>query len=614
MHPIRKLVGLVAAVLLVLAPLAGRTESGSTRSLNAIADDFMDARTKREFRPVLSDRGNAAWVNKIEGFERRLANVKTSRLDPQSRITYRMLKNDLKFQREFITKGWIMEDGQDALLLTPTYGLDQNLTSVNEWRWLIKTLKHTPRFVDGYIGLLRKGVNQDRTRCREMVQTSISSLKDLTTPDRRRNPFLLLEGRLERSLKGHRSLPALRRELRQVVEREVLPSQKRLQSFLEQEYLPRASRLGNNRQRYLYHMAQHLGPDHASPEALNRWGQREVKRLHRELERTVRQLNPKAASLSSFMNGMNRRGSNHYRDAQDLISSMTQEVKSARRWGRKMAPIPRTKVAMEPVAPHLEATMAAYYMPDGANGTMYCNTGKLLKGQRRYDQATLVAHELFGGHHQAWTHHNKQAGRLPLYRTYNANTTYDEGWALYAEQWRDKQGGFTPFERIGYLTGQLWRAARLVVDTGLHTGTMTPRQATEFFRKSTFTSPTNAKAEIERYISYPGQALAYMVGRKQLLQTKREVKRVLGRNFDERKFHTKLLSLAPVPYKEMRHSMLSWANRRAGQMKRTDARRSGPRRSGFYGRRHHQREQQLRAAAQRRPPRMVRAVGGRLGR
>jgi len=570
---------------MLLSPLVAAAEAGSVKNLNAIADDYFWALQDRQLRPNVTSRANASWVKKLDQFNGRLKRIKTGNLNQQARITHRMLGNELKSQRAYVKEGWIREDinGSESLLHSVVGGATaSDNRTVNDWRWTIKTLKNSSRFVTGYIGQLRGGIGEGRMRAKPVIESSIASLKVLTSRSKVQNPFLALQTQLERSMKGKKQLPALRRELQKVISENVLPSHRQLRTFLKKEYLPRAPGLGKDRGRYLHHMAQHLGPKHPTPEALGKWGRNEVARLQKELGKTIREINPKAASTSSFMHGLNRRKSNRYSSGKEIMDLTRKEIKKTEKLARGMAPIPRSKVRVARVAPYQEATVAAQYSDLGNGvGVMEVNTGKLLKGQNKYDLATLVTHEVYGGHHLAAMYAGKQKG-LPEFRRGAAHTTYDEGWALYAEAWRDGKKAFTPTERVGFLVNHLWRAARLVVDTGLHTGTMTQSQAARYFKKATYSSKTTAKAEIQRYMDWPGQALAYYVGKRQLLRVQRDVKKTLGKHYNARKFHTKLLRLGSVPPREMRKAMTSWANRRAGQMARkkvrTKVRTRAPRR------------------------------------
>lgn len=588
------------ACLLLLAPALAQagpaSRARSTVNLGAIADDYYWALQTRLLRPDFSPRANKAWVARLDGYKRRLAHIKKANLDPQGRLTYHMLSDELSRQSHYVADGWLARDvnGTDSPLQTLA-GLDASrFTTVNDWKWTIKTLERSEVFMKSYIGVLREGLKDGRPQVREAVESAIHSLDVMTSNDRKANPFLAMEDALARQLAGKPQLPALKSQLERVVRDVVIPSHRELRSFLADEYLPRAGTLGADREAYLHAMDKHLGPDHPTPEQLNRWGRREVDRLQRELERTARKIDPSMKSLPSFMTGLSRQADNHFGGADELVTASRAEIARAREIVRSQVPIPRSEVSVEPVAGYQQATVAAqYFLRASGEGVMQVNTGPLLASQQRSELATLVTHEVYGGHHLAALYADKAADRLPTYRSAAANTAFDEGWGLYSEQLRDEQGEFTPRERVGYLVNHLWRAARLVVDTGMHTGTMTPTQARTYFEKATFLSHDAAAAEIQRYIDWPGQALAYYVGKRKFNAIRREVKSILGKNYDPRAFHAKLLSMGSVPMDELEHEMRGWARRRAGQMGRRGlvrtlraqkrARRAGRRRGASAG-------------------------------
>jgi uncharacterized protein (DUF885 family) len=561
-----RLAGL-AAILAAVFPLLGSAESGSTRSLNAIADDYAAAAGARSLRPRLSPRANAAWLSALRRLEIRLAHVKAARLDEPARLTRRMLARELAFERGHVAGGHLAEElgGSDSPLQAVVNGAQTTeLRTVNDWRWTLATLRGAPRLLADYQLLLERGLAEGRARPAEAVRSALAFLDTVTRRDRE-NPFLALRGALEKNLAGNPRLPELRRELARVLGEDVLPAHRRIRRFLAERYLPRAARLGASREAYLHELERHLGPGHPSPEALGRWGRLEVRRLQRELERAVAAVAPGAGSAAAYLARLSRSRATSFATGDALLAAAEHELAKARRVARAMTAVPPSEVAVTPVPRQEEATVLAQYLsPAEGRGELQLNTGKLRPALRRHALATLVTHEVYGGHHLAAMRAQRQA-RLPAYRRDAALTGYDEGWALYAEAWRDAHGGFTPEERIGFLVMHLQRAARLVVDTGLHTGAMTRADAVEYFRQAAYLSRGAAEAEIERYINRPAQALAYYYGKRQILRTKARCQKILGPRFDERVFHTRLLDLGSVPLDELERAMLSWARRRAGQ-------------------------------------------------
>ncbi len=558
----------LAAILALLLPLAGSAETRSTRSVNAIADEYAAGRDARELRPKLSPRANAAWLRRLERFERRLARVKGARLDEPAQLTRRMLARELAHARAHLRGGFFLEElgGSDSPLQAIVNGAQTTeLRTVSDWRWTLTTLRGAPRLLADYQRLLERGLAEGRVRPAEAVRSALRSL-DLLTSAREANPFLALRGALERSLAGDPRLPALRRELEATLRDDVLPAHRRIRAFLAERYLPRAPRLGASRASYLHELERHLGPGHPSPEALGRFGRLEVKRLERELARAVAVIEPSATSTEEGLARLARRRGDGFATGAELLAAATRELGEAKRDARAMAPLPRSTLRVAPVPAQEEATVLAQYLATGeGEGELQLNTGKLRPALRRHALATLMSHEVYAGHHHAAMRAQRQT-RLPAYRRDAALTGYDEGWALYAEAWRDARGGFSPEERVGFLLMQLQRAARLVVDTGLHTGTLPRAEAVAYLRQAAHLPRAAAEAEVERYINRPGQALAYAYGMRQILRTKAACKTILGARFDERLFHTRLLDLGSVPLDELERALVAWARRRAAQL------------------------------------------------
>jgi uncharacterized protein (DUF885 family) len=212
---------------------------------------------------------------------------------------------------------------------------------------------------------------------------------------------------------------------------------------------------------------------------------------------------------------------------------------------------PKAALAIERVPEFKEKTApGAYYSPETLDatkaGTFFANV-RDAKEHPRWGMRTLVHHEAIPGHHFQISIARAQK-HLPMFRQLIPLTAYAEGWALYAEQLADEHGFLPePLDRLGYLDAQLFRAVRLVVDTGLHAKRWTREQAIEYMLAHTGNSPAEAETEIERYVVWPGQALGYMVGRLELLALRERAKAALGPAFDLRELHDAILLPGALP-------------------------------------------------------------------
>jgi len=212
----------------------------------------------------------------------------------------------------------------------------------------------------------------------------------------------------------------------------------------------------------------------------------------------------------------------------------------------------------EEIAPNY--TTGAYYgAPPGAKngGAFWINT-HALDQRPLYELPALTLHEAVPGHH----HQNAISGELenvPAFRRNLYFSAFGEGWALYAEKLGVEMGIYqTPYEHFGRLSYEMWRACRLVVDTGLHAQGWTRQQAMDFFHDNTSLSEGNIRAEVDRYISWPGQALAYKLGELKIWELRRIAEHDLGERFDLRAFHDVVLGNGAVPLAMLEEIVLRW--------------------------------------------------------
>jgi uncharacterized protein (DUF885 family) len=211
----------------------------------------------------------------------------------------------------------------------------------------------------------------------------------------------------------------------------------------------------------------------------------------------------------------------------------------------------------------------AYYRQPAADGSRpgryYVNTSAP-ETRPRYDAEVLAYHESIPGHHLQLAIAQELQG-IPNFRKYSGVTAFVEGWGLYAERLADEMGLYSSdMDRIGVLSYDAWRACRLVVDTGMHAKNWTRQEAIDFMLKNTALAENNITNEVDRYITWPGQALAYKVGQLEILRLRDEAKRQLGNNFDIRKFHDVLLGNGAVPLEVLRQIVARYVKERNGSL------------------------------------------------
>jgi uncharacterized protein (DUF885 family) len=213
--------------------------------------------------------------------------------------------------------------------------------------------------------------------------------------------------------------------------------------------------------------------------------------------------------------------------------------------------LPRARLEIQPVEPYRAATVPTgeYQGPsaDGKRpGTFYVNTSDV-PARRTWEAEDLFLHEAIPGHHVQIALQQELAG-LPKFRRNGGETAFAEGWGLYAESLGKEVGVYTdPYQYFGRLQAELWRAIRLVVDTGLHSKGWSREQVIEYMKANSATNDTEAVSETERYLAIPGQALAYKIGELKIEALRTRAEQALGPKFDLRQFHAQVLKDGSVP-------------------------------------------------------------------
>jgi uncharacterized protein (DUF885 family) len=233
---------------------------------------------------------------------------------------------------------------------------------------------------------------------------------------------------------------------------------------------------------------------------------------------------------------------------------------------RQFAIAPKADFEIRPVEPFREQSAAsASYLPGSPDGTrrgvFYVNTWDL-PSRPTYLMQAIYLHEAVPGHHFQVSLAQEMTD-LPRFRRHADFTAYDEGWGLYAESLGRDLGLYDDqYSELGALTTEIWRAVRLVVDTGLHSQGWTRERAIEYMRANTSIGRADTVAEVERYIARPGQALAYKLGEIRMQALRREAERVLGARFNVREFHTQVLTGGSLPLPVLEEQIRRWLEKR----------------------------------------------------
>lgn len=436
--------------------------------------------------------------------------------------------------------------------------------------WLAR-LRAIDRYVDQTIALLEAGIRERNVQPRIIVERVAKQVQAHLVDDPTRSLFYQPFASFPDAVPAERR-QELERAARDVIATTVVPAYRRLQRFIEEKYLP-ASRqtLGiwdsPNGAEFYANRVRWFTTTNLTPQEIHEIGLKEVERIRAEMQRVLDRVGFKG-SFAEFLQFLRT-------DPQFRLTSPDELFKAYMVMAKRIDPLltdyfstlPRTPYGVRAI-PEANApdTTTAYYQPPSADGRRpgyyYVN---LYRPEERptYEIPVLTAHEAVPGHHLQQAIAMEQ-GELPKFRRTFDATAYVEGWALYAESLADEMGLYTnPYDKFGQLTYEMWRAVRLVVDTGIHYKRWTREQAIEFFRANAAKSELDIVNEIDRYIAWPGQATAYKIGELKMKELRQRAAARLGDRFDLRLFHDEILRGSAVPLDVLEQRIEAWIARQA---------------------------------------------------
>jgi uncharacterized protein (DUF885 family) len=345
------------------------------------------------------------------------------------------------------------------------------------------------------------------------------------------------------------------------------PALKKLAAFIKETYLPAcrkdigASSLPDGEAYYQYAIKRHTTTTLSARE-IHEIGKREVARIRKEMEAIIRQVGF-TRSFQEFLAYLRTDPRFYYTKADELVAGYSYIAKqSDGKLPELFAELPRTPYGVR-VIPGYEAPAqtTAYYQPSASDGSraglFMINTYKL-ETRPKYEMEALTLHESVPGHHLQIARAQELNG-LPEFRRNAGYTAYVEGWGLYAESLGSEMGFYAdPYSRFGQLTYEMWRACRLVVDTGMHAFGWSREQAIDLMKENTAKTENDIIVEVDRYIVWPGQALAYMIGSLKIKELRAKASKELGARFDVRKFHNAVLDDGPWPLDLLDERMTAW--------------------------------------------------------
>jgi uncharacterized protein (DUF885 family) len=425
-------------------------------------------------------------------------------------------------------------------------------------------------YVDQTIELMREGMRRGLVQPRVIMERVPAQIAKQVVTDPAESPFYAPFRKMPDSIPAA-DQERLRAAARRAIEQDVLPAYLRLQKFFNNQYLPACRDTVGvwdtpggadwYQQRVRWFTTTDLTADQ-----IHEIGLKEVARIRGEMQKVIERVGFKG-SFAEFLQFLRTDPQFRYTDPDQLLQAylaMSKRVDPLlpQYFGR----LPRMPYGVRPIpmesAPD---TTTAYYQPPSMDGRRagyyYVN---LYKPEERptYEIPVLTIHEAVPGHHLQIAL-AQELGEQPKFRRDFEATAFVEGWALYSESLGEEMGFYDdPYAKFGQLTYEMWRAVRLVVDTGLHHKRWTREQAIEFFKANAAKSELDIVNEIDRYISWPGQALAYKIGELRIKELRAGATQALGSGFDLREFHDVVLGSGAVPLEVLEANVKAWQARK----------------------------------------------------
>jgi prolyl oligopeptidase len=500
-----------------------------------------------------------------------LDRIDLEELSPAERLNYRLFRKDLAESIEQYPYHWhlVPLDQRSGIQTEDDLADSLSFRAVKDYEDWTARLKALPKYVEQTTDLMRQGIRE------HVVQPKVVMRR---VPEQIRKQ--IVENPVDSLFyKPFKSFPAeiaaadqkrLKQEAETAIQSGVVPGYRKFLKFFEEEYLlacfdqvgawqlPRGGELYALR-------ARDFTTTSLTPDEIHAIGLKEVARIRGEMVEIVKEVGFQG-SFQEFLARLRTDKRFYYDTPEELLNGYLALCKRVDpQLPRLFKTLPRIPYGVEPIPQHIAPdTTTAYYRQPSADGlrpgTFFVNLYRP-ETRPKYEMEALSLHESVPGHHLQLAL-QAELGELPPFRRYGGFTAFIEGWGLYAESLGDELGCYKdPYSKFGQLTYEMWRAVRLVVDTGMHAKHWTRERAIDFFKQNTAKTELDIVNEVDRYIAWPGQALAYKIGELKIKELRERAKQKLGERFDIREFHDVVLRQGAVPLDVLEQIVDEWLSK-----------------------------------------------------
>ena len=487
----------------------------------------------------------------------KLSHIDVNKLDENDNISFELLSFVLEdivayYDFERFLNPLLSDSGFHSSLVynvRPMYNYNQIKNYLNK-------LNSIPQYVDQYLPLLRKGLKKGVSQPLVIFNGYESTYNDHITKDFELNyfysPFKTLPNGLSQTQKDSVLI-----EAKKAIENSVVPQFIRIKDFFEKEYYPNTrttigvSETPKGAEFYQNRINYYTTSTLYTADEIHQIGLKEVARIKEEMIKIIQDLNFKG-SFDDFFKFLRTDDQFYAKTPKELLMYARDISKRAdEQLPRFFKTLPRKPYGVAPVpdaiAPKYTGGRYVGTSKNSTNPGYYWVNTYDLKSRTLYTIPALTVHEAVPGHHLQSALNNELGDSIPQFRRNLYLSAYGEGWGLYTEFLADEMGIYTtPYEQFGKFTYEMWRACRLVIDTGIHAKGWSREEAIDYMSNNTALSLHEVNTEIDRYISWPGQALSYKIGELKIRELRNKAKLELKEKFDIREFHERILEYGTV--------------------------------------------------------------------
>ncbi len=498
--------------------------------------------------------------------------IAKEKLSPQEQLNYELFKDQTALQIEGA------EFPSELTPITQLSGVQQDIpqlvavmptSTVKDYQDILARLKAVPTVVAQVRALLERGLKEKITPPQITLRDVPQQVRDQIVKDPAESPMLMPFKNFPNTIPKAKQ-DELRKEAHSIYTGQIAPAFEGLATYLEKTYLPGCrttiglSDVPNGKKWYTYQVKSYTTTAKTAEEIFN-IGESEVKRIRGEMDKVIAASGFKG-SFSEFSNFLRSDPQFFFTKPEDLLQAYRDICKRADPELIKLfGHLPRLPYGIKPVPEYMEKSQTtAYYQPGslaaGRPGYFYANTYDL-KSRPKWEMEALSLHEAVPGHHLQLAI-AQEVEKIPEFRRWGWYTAYGEGWGLYSEGLGYDMGFYTdPYSKFGQLSYEMWRAIRLVVDVGMHWKGWSRQQAIDYFTQNVGKAEHDITVEVDRYIVWPGQALAYKIGQLKIKELREAAQKDLGEKFDVRKFHDLVLGSGPVPLNILEQMVHDWVKK-----------------------------------------------------